>query len=157
MPAKTSCELIQPTHATTQLIKASREVVEVDENSEDAKKWPRWRSPPIEATHLPTSSSTSTSTVSSKDKPTRPGPRKSKVALPLLSTGSSQKPQKMTTLDKSAMDWREHLNASQDSHQVEANRKGSGYLDKVEFLQRVEARKETFLDTSKAAKRRRLP
>lgn len=69
-----------------------------------------------------------------------------------------QKLKKMTTLDKSAMDWREHLNTNQDPNvkdQLEANRKGGGYLDKVEFLQRVEERKDTFLDAKKAGKRRR--
>lgn len=87
----------------------------------------------------------------------RPGPRKPKTLLPGLPT--SQKPKKLTTLDKSAMDWSAHINAESDSgmkDQLEANRRGGGYLEKVEFLRRVDGRKDDILEASKPNKRRKL-
>jgi hypothetical protein len=39
--------------------------------------------------------------------------------------------------------------------ELEANRRGGGYLEKVEFLNRVDARKEDALEASKSTKRRR--
>lgn len=155
---------------------ATREVIEVAENSADAKKWPVWRPPGQEdaSAFIPTSNSegppvlakeTSSSTlVASEDTPKpkqppskRPGPRKPKTVLPGLLT--SQKPKKLTTLDKSAMDWSAHINAEQDSgmkDQLEANRRGGGYLEKVEFLRRVDERKDDVLEANKPNKRRRL-
>ena len=55
------------------------------------------------------------------------------------------------------MDWRAHV----DSHQVskdelETNRRGGGYLEKMEFLKRVAERKEDALEANKSNKRRRL-
>jgi hypothetical protein len=86
----------------------------------------------------------------------RPGPRKPKTSLAALP--SSQKAKKLTTLDKSAMDWNAHVNTQQDAaikDELEANRRGGGYLEKVEFLKRVEERKDDALEASKS-KRRRL-
>jgi hypothetical protein len=40
--------------------------------------------------------------------------------------------------------------------ELEAHRKAGGYLEKVEFLTRVEERKEENLDVMKSSKRRRL-
>jgi hypothetical protein len=57
------------------------------------------------------------------------------------------------------MDWRAHVNSHQDEtfrEELEANRRGGGYLEKVDFLQRVEARKEDVLDAAKSRKRRKL-
>ena len=57
------------------------------------------------------------------------------------------------------MDWRAHVEGAEpdsglkDEH--DANRKGGGYLEKVEFLQRVEQRKEDALEASRATKRRK--
>ncbi|KAI0790392.1 bucentaur or craniofacial development-domain-containing protein [Abortiporus biennis] len=89
----------------------------------------------------------------------RPGPRKSKV-IPLVP--SSTKPKKLTTLDKSAMDWRSHVDNTNGEtgggvlkDELEANRRGGGYLEKVDFLKRVEERKEEVLDQNKSGKRRR--
>lgn len=128
------------------------DVVEVPEDSPDAKKWPLWQqpqpsssSPPPPSTPLP--------------KPRPPGPRKPKTSLTALPTPSSQKAKKLSTLDKSAMDWRAHLDSQQDStlkHELEANRRGGGYLEKVEFLKRVEDRKEDALDAVKSRKHRKL-
>ena len=41
------------------------------------------------------------------------------------------------------MDWKSHLESERDMKEdLEANRKGGGYLEKVEFLKRVEERVE---------------
>ncbi|KAJ7253704.1 bucentaur or craniofacial development-domain-containing protein [Mycena haematopus] len=133
------------------------EVVEVPEDSADAKKWPLWR-PPEEAAGsssaqaTPLSSAPSTSGARPLAK--RPGPRKSKTSLTDLPT---QKARKLSTLDKSAMDWHTHINAEPPDmkDELEANRRGGGYLEKVEFLNRVDARKEDALEASKSTKRRR--
>jgi len=56
------------------------------------------------------------------------------------------------------MDWQAHVGSSADSalkDELEANRRGGGYLEKVQFLQRVEERKEQVFDSSKDKKRRR--
>jgi len=136
------------------------EVVEVPEDSADAKKWPRWR-PPEEAS---TSSSgpltqdlspiSSGPTSSTRPLAKRPGPRKPKTSLAGIPT---QKARKLSTLDKSAMDWRAHVNAepSDVKDELDANRRGGGYLEKVEFLNRVDARKEDALEANKSGKRRR--
>jgi len=57
------------------------------------------------------------------------------------------------------MDWQAHINAEQErsglKDELEINRKGGGYLEKVDFLKRVEERKEGALEASKSTKRRR--
>lgn len=149
---------------------------EVPEDSDEAKKWPRWQpfsqeTPSSSASisehssaYLPlgsgTSSPASLSTATPNPpavKPTKkPGPRKSKITL--ASQSSTQKAKKLTTLDKSAMDWRSHVGRGETSDlkdELEANRRGGGYLEKVEFLQRVEDRKEDALEANKTGKRRR--
>jgi len=86
----------------------------------------------------------------------RPGPRKLKRKLgPIL---EPPKAKKLTTLDKSAMDWKAHVTAAPDTalkDELEANRRGGGYLEKIEFLQRVEERKDQAFEANKSAKRRR--
>jgi hypothetical protein len=139
----------------------AREVVEVLEDSADAKKWPLWR--PLEEPtasssmlEIPTLASASSSASSSSSRlPTKkPGPRKPRTSLAAIPT---QKPRKLSTLDKSAMDWRAHVNAEPPDmkDELDANRRGGGYLEKVEFLSRVDARKEDALEASKSTKRRR--
>jgi len=59
------------------------------------------------------------------------------------------------------MDWKNHIRAEQEAEssvvdELEANRRGGGYLEKVEFLKRVEERREDNLDTMKSTKRRKL-
>ncbi|KAK1228043.1 hypothetical protein PQX77_000891 [Marasmius sp. AFHP31] len=145
------------------------EVVQVAEDSADAKKWPRWTppdesgqtvQPPEEedAVHSITATTQETSPApTSKPPPNRrPGPRKSKTQLSALP--SSSKPKKITMLEKSAMDWRSHVGSPADSglkDELEANRRGGGYLEKVEFLERVQERKEEVLEHNKGTKRRR--
>ncbi|THU83069.1 hypothetical protein K435DRAFT_807792 [Dendrothele bispora CBS 962.96] len=167
------------------------EIMEVPENSADAKKWPVWtptshepgipatiattesssttsssvpktispNPPPTDTSKSSTSTPLLTSSASTKPGPKRPGPRKPKVTL--TSLPSSSEPKKLTTLEKSAMDWRAHVNSVDEGtkDELEANRKegGGGYLEKVEFLERVSERREGVLETSKSGsgKRRR--
>ncbi|KAI9460771.1 bucentaur or craniofacial development-domain-containing protein [Boletus coccyginus] len=158
-----------------------KDVVEVPEDSEEAKKWPRWSSsprptsdamptpcrdngeteegtcdnavpPPADPSPGPAPPlATTTPTLGAK----RPGPRKSRTALPVIPKASQAK--KITTLDKSAMEWRAHV-ASQSSDlkdELDANRRGGGYLEKVDFLKRVEDRREDAFEASKSSKRRK--
>ena len=107
-----------------------------------------------------TPSTTSLEVLPSTAKPAagkRPGPRKSKITLASL---PGPKAKKLTTLDKSAMDWRAHIQAEEESgsslkDDLEANRRAGGYLEKVGFLKRVEERREENLDAIKS-KRRKL-
>ncbi|KAF5352204.1 hypothetical protein D9758_009188 [Tetrapyrgos nigripes] len=123
------------------------------------------------STPAPTSS---TPTPTTKPKPPpgtgakRPGPRKSKITLASLpssssSSASAAKPTKLTTLEKSAMDWRANISSvdGDTQNELEAHRKaregGGGYLEKVEFLERVSERREGMLDASRSGgKRRRM-
>ncbi|KAJ3546769.1 hypothetical protein NMY22_g1928 [Coprinellus aureogranulatus] len=196
----------QPTKAVPQevkLVKVVRryrfageeheEVLEVHENSEEAKKWPRYQGLDDISTHStecasPTSivstaatgtnsaaaskgislagspgispSSAASTSASSADRTVplkrKPGPRKPKTTLAPL-PGAASKAKKITTLEKSAMDWAKHVTRD-DKDALEAQRRGGGgYLDKVEFLNRVEERKESVLsESASASKRRRL-
>ena len=167
-------------------------MADVPEDSQDAKKWPRWVNPEgHELTDLPSSSpKDATDTAASevekpqedrslqnicvdttrstsdpippsvpKPQPKRAGPRKSKITLaPLPGSGKAKK---LTTLDKSAMDWKTHLQTesaagSSVADELSANRKSGGYLEKVEFLKRVGERKDEALESLNSSKRRRL-
>lgn len=122
---------------------------EVFEGSEDAKKWPLWTA---EAGNLvpakaesglsPSPVPSSASTPQPEGKPHyRSGTRRPKKSLDDMF--ATAKAKKLSTLDKSAMDWKEHVESSRDiKEDLEANRRAGGYLDRVEFLQRVEQRKE---------------
>lgn len=144
------------------------EVVDVPADSPDAKKWPVWHAPepesiPPVASVLETPVSTpSTNNIlpdpsTSKKSPTkRSGPRKPKVSFAAIPT---QKAKKLSTLDKSAMDWQSHVQAQEGSglkDELEANRRSGGYLDKVEFLKRVDERKGDVIEASRSSKRRKL-
>lgn len=144
-----------------------REVVEVPEDSEDAKKWPMWSESGGSNQNaadigIPTSNSPAApAPVNSTNENPRPnarGPRKPKLVLPPLPASSSQpKAKKLTTLDKSSMDWKARLSSDNAAtkDELEANRRSGGYLGKVEFLQRVSERKDDILGESQAKKRRR--
>lgn len=168
------------------------QVVEVAEDSEDAKRWPEWKpsgsSGPGRATTeilfnkdsqihateatssvsltpstsqpastiacLASSPSESPNPIPSKAK--RPGPRKPKTLL----TGPTGKPKKITTLEKSTMDWKAHVQSETVAgvrleDELEANRRAGGYLDRVDFLERVGARKGEIFDQERSAKRRK--
>jgi hypothetical protein len=70
---------------------------------------------------------------------------------------------RLTTLEKSALDWQAHVGIDDTpaagesglASELEANRRGGGYLEKVDFLQRVEDRKNQALEAKKEHKRRR--
>ncbi|KAJ7731110.1 bucentaur or craniofacial development-domain-containing protein [Mycena maculata] len=136
------------------------EVVEVPEGSSEAKKWPLWRPPDestassskqaIDSPQVSAGASTSVAPPAAK----KPGPRKPRTSLANIPT---QKARKLSTLDKSAMDWRAHVSAepSDMKDELDANRRGGGYLEKIEFLNRVDGRREEALEASKSTKRRR--
>lgn len=139
------------------------EVIEVPENSEDAKRWPRWIEPAAEGSTTPltppdaTAGPSTQPSVTTKTPAKKPGPRKAKTTLSALPASSKAK--KISTLDKSAMDWQTHIQNEQASgikDELEANRRSGGYLEKVEFLQRVGDRKEENLETLRSRKRRKI-
>jgi len=72
----------------------------------------------------------------------------------LASLAAATKPRKITTLEKSKIDWQAHVqDAPPDlKDELEQNKRSGGYLDKIDFLQRVEDRKE---EVREAGKRRR--
>lgn len=157
------------------------EIVDVPEDSADAKKWPLWKPPegqneaavpresgsgtPTPSTEEPppaaAAASSSSSVPSAQAQPSttkRPSRRKPKLQLAELPSAGSQKGKKLTTLEKSALDWKAHVDTSRESElasELEANRRGGGYLEKVEFLQRVGDRKNQSLEANKDPKRRR--
>jgi Bucentaur or craniofacial development len=147
------------------------EIVEVPEDSTDAKKWPLWKPPenidaptPDDSPSTPTPSivevppASSSSVASAQSAAKRSGRRKPKVQLADLPSADSRKGKKLTTLEKSALDWKAHVTASGEPEltaELEANRRGGGYLEKVEFLQRVGDRKNQTFDANKDLKRRR--
>lgn len=180
-----------------------REVVEVPEDSDDAKKWPLWKPPATpatgakatsEAARLPEDSRTLSVGNSSSDLPEsaapssgtyeppkpseagpssstlvapprrRPGPRKPKTTLAPLLQG---KPKKLSTLEKSAMDWHAHITGAQPgtdgevpvgaesiADELERNRRSGGYLEKVAFLERVGDRREEMFEDSRKKRRK---
>ncbi|KAI0719100.1 bucentaur or craniofacial development-domain-containing protein [Cerioporus squamosus] len=148
------------------------EVKEVPADTDEAKKWPRWTpsadtsagaSPKdasiSEAAFTASASETSSAASPAPVKPPakRTGPRKAKSKLADIPSSQKEPVKKLTTLDKSAMDWRAHVEGESSQpikEELDANRRGGGYLEKVEFLQRVEARKEEVLDASKGKRRR---
>ncbi|KAL5514203.1 hypothetical protein ACEPAG_2291 [Sanghuangporus baumii] len=111
------------------------------------------------------STSGSKSTVSTATKPAshpKPGPRKPKTALAPL---PSSKPKKLTTLEKSAMDWRAHISQNDSTtettpgdvsiaDELERNRRSGGYLEKVAFLERVGNRREDLFEESRKKRRK---
>jgi len=139
-----------------------REVVQVPEGSEDAKKWPVWsesgasnQNTTSATSNLPTPAALVDPKLVPKPKPR--GPRKSKLVLPSLPTPSQHKAEKLTTLDKSSMDWKAHISSDSAAtkDELETNRRSGGYLGRVEFLQRVSERKDYILEETQAKKRRR--
>ncbi|KAI0320489.1 bucentaur or craniofacial development-domain-containing protein [Amylostereum chailletii] len=172
--ASVGTSVVQPESEPKKLIKVVKkyrfagedvtEVVEVPEDSDDAKKWP---APPLDTTPALSSSAPVASSSglpgASTPKPSplpgkRIGPRKPKVQLGDIPTTSVQKAKKLSTLEKSAMDWKSHVTSEGDPHmkdELDANRRGGGYLEKVEFLGRVGERREQVLESSKGTKRRR--
>jgi hypothetical protein len=115
---------------------------------------------PESATTSRTSPPTTT-TATTKQQQLRPGRRKPKLQLADVPSAASRKGlKKLTTLEKSALDWKAHVDASGErerelASELEVNRRGGGYLEKVEFLQRVGDRKNQALEANLDHKRRR--
>jgi hypothetical protein len=115
----------------------------------------------------PLSSSSSSAVAPGQPQAKRPGQRrkpKQQLAELPSAADSRRAGKKLTTLEKSALDWRAHVrdndnDASRElprlASKLEANRRGCGYLEKVEFLQRVGDRKNQMLETNRDHKRRR--
>ncbi|KAF8271826.1 hypothetical protein EI94DRAFT_1656862 [Lactarius quietus] len=149
------------------------EIVEVPEDSKDAMSWPLWQPPETTeevatfnndgsvtstppAAALPTASSSTATTGVVVNR--RPGRRKPKVQLAEPPSADSRKGRKLTTLEKSTMDWNAHVNVPGEpdlAAELEANRRGGGYLERVEFLHRVDERKNQALEAGRDHKRRR--
>ncbi|TFK23409.1 BCNT-domain-containing protein, partial [Coprinopsis marcescibilis] len=134
------------------------EIIQVPEGSEEAKKWPPYRGTtndnPSPAVTMPQDPPAPAPASMPKRKP---GPRKPKTTLAPLPASSKAK--KITTLEKSAMDWKAHVESQQNTgiqEQLEANKKGGGYLEKVEFLKRVEERKDESFEAARSSKRRKV-
>ena len=93
------------------------EVIEVLENSEDAERWPRWIEPAAEGSSTPLTLAyaiagpSTQPSVTAKTPAKKPGPRKLKTTLSALPAPSKAK--KISTLDKSAMDWQAHIQNEQ--------------------------------------------
>jgi len=141
-----------------------RDVLEVSIESEDAKRWPRYTSPePTTSTSstIPTNASAegqnpppTEATPAPAPAKRKPGPRKPKTILaPLPGTSKAKK---ITALEKSAMDWKKHVESDlTEKDELEKHRRDGGYLEKQDFLQRVEERKDGVLEMRKG-KRRKL-
>lgn len=149
------------------------EILEVPEDSKDAKNWPLWKPPETAeevainegssastppAAGLPPEPSSSSATTTELAVKRRPGRRKPKVQLAELPSSDSRKGKTLTTLEKSTLDWNAHVNVPGEPElaaELEANRRGGGYLERVEFLQRVDERKNQAFEMSRDHKRRR--
>ncbi|KAF8520949.1 bucentaur or craniofacial development-domain-containing protein [Hysterangium stoloniferum] len=110
------------------------------------------------ATQSTAAAAATTTTPAASMKPPRPGPRRARKSLDAMFADANAKAKKLSTLDKSAMDWKEHVesDASKEIREdLEANRRGGGFLEKVAFLQRVEERTEAVREEAVGRKRRR--
>ncbi|KAG8712500.1 hypothetical protein FRC08_014502 [Ceratobasidium sp. 394] len=155
------------------------EKVQVPEDSAEAVNW-RKRQPSAvtsEQTSIATGSSPPAAPVSNATSATTQSPRpasteptkeasapasvKPKTAgkprKSLSSLAAATKPKKLTTLEKSRLDWQSHLaTVSPDERdELERNKQagGTGYLEKVDFLTRVGERRETVFEDSKRKRR----
>jgi hypothetical protein len=124
----------------------------------DAKKWPLYQESGNKSSSEGASNLEAVVSLTSpaEIQQMKPGPRKPKKVLGALPSSSSQKAKKLTTLDKSMMDWKAHTVDTDLKDELDTNRKSGGYLERVEFLRRVEERKEENLEAMKSRKRRKL-
>ncbi|WVQ83552.1 hypothetical protein IAT38_005693 [Cryptococcus sp. DSM 104549] len=101
-------------------------------------------------------SSASPAPASSSAPPLRKGPppRKKRQTLEQMSA-ALDKGKKMTTLEKSQMDWKSHTSSSDKmADELAANRRNGGYLDKQDFLDRVGERRAEAYDNHLASRKR---
>ncbi|QRV82100.1 bucentaur or craniofacial development protein [Ceratobasidium sp. AG-Ba] len=154
------------------------EKVQVAEDSAKALEWkkketsstPAQTSSPIKSPLAATPVSSEPSTRASSSCPSLVDPVKQgakqaavkpkAVAKPrksLSSLAAAAKPKKLTTLEKSKLDWQAHLAAAtpEERDELERNRQagGAGYLEKVDFLARVGERRENAFEDSKRKRR----
>lgn len=116
---------------------------------------------PNDTTPTPPPTTTTTAVQNPKQK-FKPKPPKPSLFSSLSTNGTNPKPKQLTTFQKSAMDWRAHIASEEQlgvgvKDELEANRRegGGGYLEKVEFLERVGQRREEIFESAKSSKRRR--
>ena len=146
--------------------------MEVDADSEDAKKWPRVESTPsttpagppdntcgTKATQESAVAATATVSEPLKDEQSTPSLKKRLGAIrPRKTLGDipTSKGKKLSTLDKSLMDWSAHVDGgdARMKHDLEAHRRGGGFIEKVEFLDRVSQRRDEELRCSSSKRRR---
>ncbi|KAI9452746.1 hypothetical protein F5148DRAFT_1235400 [Russula earlei] len=144
------------------------EIVDVPEDSTDAKKWPAWKPSPSPHDGLDDERADAPSKNGSGVPTTIPVPIPIPITPPPPSAagaGASQSAasrraggKTLTTLEKSALDWKAHVGSSDTAElasELEANRRGGGYLEKVDFLQRVGDRKNEAFEANVDHKRRR--
>jgi len=139
------------------------QVIEALEDSKEAKEWPLWKKDARESSaskedttkeqksDLSTLASTSAAPPKSKTLASIPRKRKTLGDVP---TGKAKK---ISTLDKSLMDWNSHLSTNpnrQMRDELEANRRAGGYIERVEFMQRVSERKEEGRQMATSKRRR---
>lgn len=84
--------------------------------------------------------------------------RKSHLASLAAKMGLSDQAKKLTTLEKSMLDWKENVAKMGDSASLKHHNK-AGYVDKMEFLSKTNLKTDDFIDNSKnnnSNKRKRL-
>ncbi|CAE7056150.1 unnamed protein product [Rhizoctonia solani] len=141
------------------------EQVAVTEGSSEAQKWSTGSTTtpiiltPGSRSSTPNASSLSpleTNNTAVKAPPSRPKPP-TKPRRSLSGLAAAGRSKKLTTLDKSRLDWQSHLASStqEERDDLERNRKagGAGYLEKVDFLARVGERKDNVFEDSKRKRR----
>jgi len=148
------------------------QTLEVDADSEDAKKWPTVESTPLPTPAGPEDNSYGTKTMPEnltaatttvaeplKAEPSTPAPQRRLGAIrPRKTLGDipTSKGKKISTLDKSLMDWSAHIDKgdAKMKHDLEAHRRGGGFIEKVEFMDRVSQRRDEELRGSSSKRRR---
>ncbi|KAF9515135.1 hypothetical protein BS47DRAFT_1342295 [Hydnum rufescens UP504] len=111
------------------------------------------QSPSSPALPIRSTPTTSTSVAISgiTPKTTTTGPKKAGGLSALLTS----RPKKISALEKSRLDWNEHISSESTDvkSELEANRRGGGFLAKMDFLGRVEGRREN-IDAAKGKRKR---
>ncbi|CAE6349982.1 unnamed protein product [Rhizoctonia solani] len=147
------------------------EKVAVAEDSSEAQEWSKHQSTGDQSTNsgatpiistpgsessTPKTSSLETNRTDTKTPPVKPKPP-TKPRRSLSNLAAAGKSKKLTTLDKSRLDWQSHLASStqEERDDLERNRKagGAGYLEKVDFLARVGERRDTVFEDGKRKRR----